>query len=456
MATQSIDDLRKAMAKKVADAKALAATYQGKESEMPKDVIEKINGLLGESDVIKAQILTLQRVEEGDQFVNSPQDLKAGLLGWRQSGPDEGNVAVDPMSWRKMELVLPTGKRTELRYQVPLAVQGKAYPLAFEAYVRKGFDYMGPQDRKTLNEGTDSAGGFLVPEDYQTEFIRKTATNAVIRSLARVLSTSRDIMKWPRLAYTTDDKYTSGARLTWTGELPASATAHRVTEPVIGLLSIPIHTAMASLPLSNDLLEDAAFDVAGIGTDLLGEAFGLGEDDVFLNGNGVSKPMGILTRVDVGDEKIATVASGSASTLTADGLIDLFFGLPSQYRRNARFVMNSATAKVARKLKDGNQRYLWDAMQTAVNGGLYSPAEQDTLIGKPVAYDEFAVDIAANSYPIIFGDFTGYFIVDRVGLSIQRLSELYAETNITLLLARKRVGGDVTQPWRLKVQKITT
>jgi len=215
---------------------------------------------------------------------------------------------------------------------------------------------------------------------------------------------------------------------------------------------------MASMPLSNDVLEDSAFDLMGISSDLLGEAFALGEDDVFINGNGVAKPMGLVTRIDVGEtgEKIPTVVSGSATTLLADGLIDLFFGLPSQYRRNARMLLNSGTAKVARKLKDGNSRYIWDSMQNASNGGLSSPGDQDSMLGKPVVYDEFMPDIAGNDYPILFGDFSGYFIVDRIGLSLQRLSEIYAETNITVILGRKRVGGEVAQPWRFRAQKIST
>lgn len=442
----------------ISQASALAAPYKDGKTAIPAEISTQIDGLLGQADQLKVQIDLMGRLETGEQFLDGSDGLQAAHLGWRKSGPNEGDTPIDPQAWREIKVAIPGvhGEKA-IRFQVPLAVQVKGYTSAFEAYLRKGLDFMGPQDRKTLSEGIDSAGGFLTPEDYQTELIKKTAMTAIMRALCRTLTTSRDVVKWPRIAYTTDDKYTSGVRMTWTGETPSSSTVHRVTDPVIGLLSIPVHTAMASLPLSNDLLEDAAFDVAGIGSDLIGEAFGLGEDDVFVNGSGVAQPMGIVTRIAVGDEKVATVNSGSASTLLADGLIDLFFGLPAQYRRNARFVMNSGTAKVARKLRDGGStgRYLWDAMQ-ANQGSLSTPADQDSLLGAPVRYDEFTPDIAGNAYPILWGDFTGYFIVDRVGLSIQRLSELYAEANVTVLLARKRVGGDVTQPWRLKAQKIST
>jgi len=290
----------------------------------------------------------------------------------------------------------------------------------------------------------------LVPEDYHVELIKKVAGLTAIRPNARVVQTSRDVAKWPRVKYTTDDKYTSGVRLTWTGESPASSTTHRVTDPVFGLYVIPVHTAMASMPVSNDLIEDSAFDVVGISSDLIAEAFALGEDDAFLNGNGAARPMGLLSQVD-GDGP-ASIVSGSGSALTADGILDLYFGLPAQYRAKAKWYMNSATQKAIEKLKDSQNRYI---ISSLVNGSLATP-QFDNIKGKPIQIDEFAPDIAANAYPLLFGDLNGYMICDRVGLSVQRLSEIYAETNVTLLLARKRVGGQLVESWRTRVQKVST
>ena len=443
-----MNKLRELYAAKINAAKAKATEWEGKENEMPQKVADEINRILGEADEVKVKLTLAQQLNEGSAFLEEPAGTKAAHLGWREAGPGEGDVPVDPQAWREVEFETPTGRKS-LRFHVPLAVQAKGYASAFEGYLRKGFQDLGPNDRKTLTEGVDSAGGFLVPEDYHTELIKKVATNAIIRQYARVITTSRDLVKWPKVNYTTDDKYTSGVRLTWTGESPASATTHRVTDPVFGLITIPVHTAMASMPLSNDLLEDAAFDVIGMSSDLMAEAFALGEEDAFINGNGVARPMGILTQVD-GDGPVSVV-SGSASALTADGIVDLVYALPAQYERNARILMNKATEKAIRKLKDDNSNYLWPVWPQ--QGGFAAAPRE--LLGFPVMRDEFVPDITANDYPIIFGDLNGYFIVDRVGFSVQRLRELYAETNITLLLARKRVGGYVTQPWRLRVQKVS-
>lgn len=438
-------------AQRLAEAKALQAAHL-KDGLLPPDVAAQINAKLGEYDALKAQAEVAARIERGEDYLAQPERPPVAGASWRPAGPGEGQEAVDAQSWRSVEVKLLGGKSVTVRYYVPerIARVEKSYASAFEAYLRRGRERLGPNDLKTLTEGVDTAGGFLVPPDYQAELIKKIAAQAVIRSLARVVTVGRDIAQWPRVNYTADDKYTSGVRLTWTGEVPASATAHRVTDPVFGLINVPVNTAMASMPVSNDLIEDAAFDVLGLSTDLLAEAFALGEDDVFVNGDGVAKPLGILA--EVGTNGPAAVVSGSASALTGDGLVNLYYALPAQYRNAAAFVMNSATLRAVELLKDSQGRYL---ISSLLQGSL-AQGEPEQIKNKPVRVDEFVPDIAANAYPIIFGDFRGYLIADRVGLSVERARELYIETNLTLLVARRRVGGYCAEPWRFKVQRIST
>lgn len=423
-------------------AQAKAATASGKNTEAER--------LLGQIDEIKVKLDLI----EADGYLNEPAGTKAAHLGWREAAPNEGLFAVDGKSWRQVEVLTPVGKK-QVRFCVPLAVEKKDYPSAFEAYARFGFEGVGPNDRKTLTEGTDTAGGFAVPPDYHTQLIKKVATMATMRNVARVAQTSRDVAQWPKVAYTTDDKYTSGVRLTWTGETPSSATVHRVTDPVFGLLSIPVHTAMASIPMSNNLIEDSAFDMVGVTSDLFAEAFALGENDTFFNGDGVNRPMGLLTQVDTANGP-ASVVSGADNAITTSGdahsgkrLIDLYYTVPAQYRKRGSWIYNSNTAATIDNLVDGQKRPLIKALtQASLEQG-----EIEVIKGRPVMVDEFMPDITTDGYPIAFGEMTGYLIVDRVGFSIQRLTELYAETNITLLLGRKRVGGQVIEPYKIKVLK---
>lgn len=446
-------ELRVSSAAKFAEAKALAAPYKGKEAEMPADVETKINGLLGEYDVLKAKADLADRLGKAEGELGQPA---ANPVSWRDSGHGEGEEEVDNKAWRAIEAETMWGKR-QVRYYVPLRIDAiekgdkKQYTKAFEAYLckRGGPGSLGPTDYKTLTEGTDSAGGFVVPPDFQAMIIKKTMTRVAVRANAFISTTSRDSQQWPKINYSTDDNFTSGIRLTWTGEAPATATTHRVTDPVVGMYTVPVHTAMASIPLSNDLLEDQAVDVAGISSDLFAEAFSLGEDNVFINGTGAGQPMGLIMEID-GNGPASQAGTGS-NTFTGDDLIKLFYKVPVQYRAQGKWLMNSPAMQVAELLKDSQGRYL----VTSILQASLATTQIDVLKGKPIVIDEFMPAVTTNNFPVVYGDLSGYMVLDRVGLSIQKLQEVYAELNVTLLLGRKRVGGYCIRPWQLKALKIS-
>lgn len=420
-----------------------------------KGIYDQINAKMGKFDELKAQADILARTEGAQQYMDEPADTPPAVnTSWRDSGPGEGKTDVDESAWRELKAFDQWGRERTVRYNVPKAVDSKEYGFAFDAYLRKGYANLGPNDRKTLTEGTDTAGGFLVAPDYHAELIKKIAGLTAIRPLARVVQVSRDVATWPRVNYTTDNKYTSPIKLTWTGESPASSTTARVTDPTFGVINVAIKTAMASLPLSNDLIEDASFDLLGVSSDLFAEGFALAEDDAFINGPASGQtgpqPSGILATVD--DSAAtgpASVAAATTNALAGADIIKTYYALPAQYRRAAQWIMASSTMQVVELLTDAQNRYL---VSSLVNGSLATP-QFDVLKGKPVNIDEFVPAVTTGAYPVLFGDWSSYLIADRVGFSIQRLTELYAETNITLLLARRRVGGQLVAPWAVKVLK---
>jgi HK97 family phage major capsid protein len=255
----------------------------------------------------------------------------------------------------------------------------------------------------------------------------------------------------PKVNYATDDLYTTGIRSTWTGEQPVTATTHRVTEPVFGQIRIPVYTNMMSMPLTRDLIEDAAFDVQGWSADKFRETIMLLKDNMILNGTGVGQPAGILVNPG-GTNQPGVVVSGAGSALTSDGLQNVAWSVPEQYEENLRWVFNKTnTGKAIANLKDGNGRYTWGSLDQS---GMVLPAVNRPLFGYPVTFSGFAPNIGSNAYPAIFGDLSGYYLVNRVGFSIQVLNELYAETNQVLLLGRVRFGGAVAEDWKLKIQKV--
>ncbi len=324
------------------------------------------------------------------------------------------------------------------------------YSRAFKAYLRRGIGKMTEATGlKLLQEGIDTSGGFLVPEDLLNTIIAKEPAATSVSGRLRRFTTSRDSVLIPKVNYTTDDIYTTGMRVTWTGEVPASSTAHRVTEPVFGQTRIPIFTAMMSLPLTIDMVEDSAFDVTAWITGKFTETIALLRDNMALNGTGAGQPFGILANPNATDNP-ATVATGVSAAITWDGLQNLVWALPDQYDGNACHVFNKASTGLAiSKLVDGDGRPLWTV--GSADTGLVGSPKQRTLLGYDVIYSAFMPNVGASTYPIIFGDLRGYYAVDRVGMAIQVLRERYAEENQIVVLGRVRFGGLVAEPWRLKI-----
>lgn len=477
---EKIKELQQQMVAKRDEARALVAPYEGK--GIPEDVLTQLKGITGQVDNIKATIEAHKQLNNIDQVLESPTTTP---VSWREAVADEGNeLPVDTKSWRTYEVKNFAGVAQEYRYSVPLAVSAnvkgitgkggkpltdkqyeRAYSDGFELYCRKGLPHVReyyPIEAKALSEGTDTAGGFTVPVDFKAELIKKQATYSMVRPNADVIQTNRDVVIFPRVNYTTasddstGDKFTSPVRMSWSGETPATSTTVRVTDQVLGQYEIKINTAMASQLLSNDLIEDSAFDISGYASSNLAEAFALGEDYAFINGSGIAQPIGILTQVDTGGP--ASMKSGTNADIQTSGdahagyrMVKLFYTLAAQYRRNAVWMMNSQTMLQVESLVDGNKRPLVSSLITGANIGIGMP---DMIKGRPVLIDEFTPDYSTtNNLPIIFGDWKGYTIADRVSFSIQRNDQLYMETNFTLLLARKRVGGLCIKPWMFKVMK---
>ena len=162
----------------------------------------------------------------------------------------------------------------------------------------------------------------------------------------------------------------------------------------------------------------------------------------FFTGNGTGKPLGILA--DAGGAQVGVTAA-SATAITADEVIDLFYSLEAPYRKNAIWVLNDSTVRAIRKLKDGNGQYLW---QPALHEGTY-----DTLLGKRIYTSPYVPEITAGAKSIVFGDFSFYWIGDRQGITFKRLNERYADTAQVGFLATKRLDGKLILPEAIKVLK---
>ena len=300
-----------------------------------------------------------------------------------------------------------------------------AYKDAFWNHARKRDSY---EIRNALQVGTDTEGGYLVPDTFEKKLITTLEEENVIRKHAHVFTTSSGSHKIPVVS-----TRGTAAWVDEEGQIPESDDA-------FGQQLIGAHKISTLIKVSEELLNDSAFDLENYFATEFARRIGNAEEAAFLTGNGSGKPTGILA--DIGGAEIGVTAA-SETAITADEIIDLFYSLKSPYRKKAIWVLNDRTIKAIRKLKDSNGQYLW---QPALHEG-----EFDTILGKRIYTSPFAPEIGAGAKTIAFGDFSYYWIGDRQGVAFKRLNERYAETGQVGFLASKRVDAKLVLPEAIKV-----
>lgn len=310
------------------------------------------------------------------------------------------------------------------------------------------------ETKATLIESSDTLGGYTVPEDFRLQLIQRLPGLVNIRKRATVITTMSDRVTFPTVAGG-DDKYRSAVRVTWVDESPTAGGAS--SNPTFGQLNIPVHTVMGDTTLSRNLIEDQGVDLTGWLAAEFANAFAQDEESNFLTGSGAGRPQGILNGTAASgapfNADIVTVNTGSAATVAGDGVKAVPMGLAAQYRNNgAAWVGARATYLAVKQLKDTANNYLWADRDFQMTGGT-----QPTLEGYDIVESEWMPALGANKYPLIFGDFSGYVIADRIGMSIERyLDSATARTNSVIYVARRRLGGQVKEGWKFIVQKCST
>lgn len=279
-----------------------------------------------------------------------------------------------------------------------------------------------------LQIGTDSEGGYLVPEEYENTLVEALEEENIFRKLANVINTSSGDRKIPVVA--------SKGSASWVDEEGTISDSDEAFSQV----SIGAYKLGTLIKVSNELLNDSAFNLESYISKEFARRIGSKEEEAFFTGNGTGKPIGIFNAT--GGAEVGVTAASSTS-ITADEVIDLFYSLKAPYRKKAVWILNDATVKAIRKLKDKNDNYLWQPALTADT--------PDTILGRPVYTSSYVPTIAAGAKTIAFGDFSYYWIADRQGRIFKKLNELYAATDQTGFVATQRVDGKLVLPEAIKV-----
>lgn len=269
-----------------------------------------------------------------------------------------------------------------------------------------------------LQEGVDTNGGYLVPEEYDRRLIDVLNEENIMRGLATTITTSGEHKINLAATKPAASWIEEGAALTF-GDATFDQTI---------LDAYKLHVA---IKVTEELLYDNAFGLESYIIDQFGRAIGNAEEDAFLNGDGKHKPTGLFVSAKVG-------VTTSTANISADDVINLVYALKRPYRKNASFITNDQTLSALRKLKDNNNAYIWQPS--------YQAGEPDRLLGYTLHTSAFVPLIAAGKPVIAFGDYSYYNIGDRGTRSLQELKELFAGNGMIGYVMKERVDGKLVLP----------
>jgi HK97 family phage major capsid protein len=295
------------------------------------------------------------------------------------------------------------------------------YRAAFERFILNGPSALSHAEVKAMQADSDQDGGYWVMPQQMSEGLIKDVDDAVI---VRQLSTGRTITQAKSLGVVTLAEDLDDAE--WTTELKTGSR----DDLKLGQRELRPHPAAKRVRISNTLLRLTAGGAESVVRERLAYKHAITAEKAYMTGDGNQKPLGLFTASDKGIPTSRDVSDGNTATgIKFDGLINSLYSLKSAYQLRSSWLFHRDATKDIRKLKDGEGQYLW---QPSVIAG-----EPDLLLGRPFYMSEFAPNtFTSGQYVGIIGDFSYYWYVDALDIQIQRLVELYAETNETGFISR--------------------
>ena len=280
--------------------------------------------------------------------------------------------------------------------------------------------------KRAQSVGTNSAGGFTVPEGFYAEIMTAMQAFGGVRGVATVVPTDSGAnLPVP----SNDDTGNSGAII-------AENATDSEQDTTFGSVTLGAFKYTSRIiKVSYELLQDSAFDMEAYLQARFGERLGRATSAHYAAGTGSGQPQGV-------NAATSGVTAAAVAAVTYDELLDLKHSVDPAYRSASRFMFNDSTFLAVKKLKDGDSRPLW---QPSVSD--QTPALID---GSPYTIDQGLPNMAASAKPIVFGDFSGYFIRDVMGVTFVRMVERFADAHQVGFVAILRSDGKIVDTAKLR------
>jgi len=370
-------------------------------AEMNAETRAKIDTIYADADAIKGDIDRAERAEALEAELRTVKPLPASPLDGAQEAAE---------------------------------TRSKAYKSAFGKFLRSGPSGMSQEEIRLMGQhriedraltGASGANGaFLIETDLQKEIRIALKAFGGMRQVSTIWETSQGN---PVTLPMNNDTANPGKRLNATtvpGTVDEVDTAFAQT--VFGSWTYTTQ----KITVSNELLRDAAFDLEGFLRKAFVTRIGRIQNTEFTVGTGTTMPVGVVTGAPAG----VTAATGGATSVTYNNIVDLVHSLDPAYRGDAKFMFHDTTLAALRKLVDTQNRPL---LGLGINGG-----DPDTILGYKYQINQDMPVLAASSKSILFGDYESAYTIRDVGnLSINRLDELGMLSNSTIFVGFAAADG---------------
>lgn len=281
-------------------------------------------------------------------------------------------------------------------------------------------------DYEKLKAGKVSNGMFVLPYDSKRRYHAALTEESFFRKVATCVNVAKSQnVIWGLDCEDVAECVAEGGSIN-IGDVADDFTKFK-SEPhkIAGIVTLP-----------NDYAQDRAFELDKYLPKRLAKCFDRAEENLFLNGDGVDKPVGVLHDTEGAEVGVTT------AEITFDDVISLYMSVKPKYRKKGVWVMNDETALALRKLKDADGNYIWNH-------------NTDTILGKPVYILEYMPGVTSGSKPILFGDFSYYWIINRRPLAVRTLAEKFALNDLTGYLAVEYLDARLIRREAIKTLQIS-
>lgn len=340
-----------------------------------------------------------------------------------------------------------------------------AYKREVLKYMRSGGrDIFGSGEilRKAFTEqgtiGNAGIGGALVPIQW-SELIMNPPVAGMLQDAVRTIPTTAYETRFPRVKSTTTAggstlvpfQVASPVTVEWGGESPTltDQSANLAIENV----TINVNEVWAYGTFSISLLEDNAYGLSTLIPDIFQKSLSWETDKKLVLGNGTNQPWGLT---ESGIQTAIQIAAGTTGVVKYQDLINVFYGVPQQFRAAGSWLMSSATLAAISALQDTSNRPLflpnYGFLGDTPGGG--STWLNGSLLGRPIVISENVPSNAAATNFLYFGDFkSAYYLLDRVSPTIKVNDQPAYKNGAYEFVLRARRGGRVVQPNAIRALK---